>query len=249
MTAPRIVLYAIFAAAAATLATLFLQSAPYGRHHRKGWGFSLRARTAWIAMELPAMVVIAVMAAASRRFTPVTLLLLCAWEVHYLYRTLVYPALMRSSPRTFPLLLAVIAWVFNTANCYVNGWHLFYEGAAYPLEWLTDPRFIAGMALFAAGFATHTWADAVLRGLRKPGESGYSIPRGGLFELVSAPNYLGEIVQWLGWALATWSFAGLSFAVFTIANLLPRAVSHHRWYRATFPDYPVDRKAIIPLIL
>ena len=53
-----------------------------------------------------------------------------------------------------------------------------------------------------------------------------------------APNYLGEIVEWTGWALATWSLAGLAFAVYTAANLAPRAVANHDWYLSTFDDYP-----------
>jgi protein-S-isoprenylcysteine O-methyltransferase Ste14 len=67
-----------------------------------------------------------------------------------------------------------------------------------------------------------------------------------LFEWVSCPNYLGEIVAWAGWALATWSPAGLVFAVWTFANLAPRAWSHHRWYRSNFPEYPKERKALVP---
>ena len=85
--------------------------------------------------------------------------------------------------------------------------------------------------------------------LRAPGESGYKIPSGGLFRFVSCPNYLGEILEWSGFALATWSVAGLSFAAFTLANLLPRALSNHRWYQKTFPEYPEDRRALVPFLL
>jgi protein-S-isoprenylcysteine O-methyltransferase Ste14 len=73
--------------------------------------------------------------------------------------------------------------------------------------------------------------------------------RGFLFEHVSCPNYLGEIVEWTGWALAAWSLAGLSFAFWTIANLAPRALAHHRWYRERFPEYPPFRRAIVPWVL
>ena len=37
-------------------------------------------------------------------------------------------------------------------------------------------------------------------------------------------------------------------AVFTFANLAPRAWSHHKWYRKKFPDYPKQRRAVIPFI-
>ena len=49
-----------------------------------------------------------------------------------------------------------------------------------------------------------------------------------------------------GWALATWSLAGLSFLCFSLANLAPRALAHHRWYHQTFADYPKQRRALIP---
>ena len=39
---------------------------------------------------------------------------------------------------------------------------------------------------------------------------------------------------------------GFAFCVFTAANLIPRAPTNHRWYRATFPDYPANRGTIIP---
>ena len=91
-------------------------------------------------------------------------------------------------------------------------------------------------------------SDRVLINLRKPGETGYKIPVGGGYRWVTAPNYLGEILEWTGWAILTWSTAGLSFAVFTMANLAPRAFSNHTWYRENFPDYPPERKALIPYL-
>ena len=89
-------------------------------------------------------------------------------------------------------------------------------------------------------------ADHTLRSLRRPGKSGYRIPHGGLYRWVSCPNYLGEIVEWTGWAVMTWSLAGLSFAVWAAANLAPRAWAHHAWYRKYFAEYPPERRALLP---
>jgi len=246
-------LLAIYAASIAVLVILFFVSAPYGRYQRAGWGPSVTARVAWIVMELPAVLVIAVCAAGAvmsgMAFSPLALVFLAFWEIHYLYRTFVFPLLMRGGEKRFPVVLVVFAMVFNTANGYVNGYNLFLSGRVYAASWLADPRFIAGLAVFVIGLCVHAFSDRTLRRLRRANDEGYSIPRGGLFELVSAPNYFGEIIQWMGWALMTWSLAGLSFAAFTIANLLPRGIRHHRWYRQTFDDYPEDRRAVVPYVL
>ena len=99
-----------------------------------------------------------------------------------------------------------------------------------------------------AGFAINQHADWVLMNLRKPGETGYKIPHGGLYRCITCPNYFGEILEWTGFAIASWSLPGVAFALYTFANLAPRAVSHHAWYREKFPDYPKERKALLPFV-
>lgn len=80
--------------------------------------------------------------------------------------------------------------------------------------------------------------------------AGYSIPRGGMFELVSGANFFGEILEWLGWAVAAWRLPAGAFALFTACNIGPRAWHHHLDYRRRFGSaYPQHRKALIPFIL
>lgn len=40
-----------------------------------------------------------------------------------------------------------------------------------------------------------------------------------------------------------------SFAVWTMVNLFPRALDHHKWYKLKFEEYPEDRKAVFPFII
>jgi len=143
-----------------------------------------------------------------------------------------------------------VAILFNIVNTYLQGRWLFSfaPDTRYTLAWLQDPRFIIGIIIFYSGYIINKVSDNTLRNLRSPGQKGYRIPGGGLFEYVSCPNYLGEIITWTGWALATWSFAGIFFVVWSVANLGPRAWSSHHWYKKTFPDYPPKRKALIPYI-
>jgi steroid 5-alpha reductase family enzyme len=111
---------------------------------------------------------------------------------------------------------------------------------------LSHPRTIIGVFIFVVGFIINRWSDRILRSLRTHPGDDYQVPYGGLFRWVSCPNYLGEIIEWTGWAIATWSLPGLSFAIWTVANLAPRARAHHAWYQAHFQDYPARRKALIP---
>lgn len=79
--------------------------------------------------------------------------------------------------------------------------------------------------------------------------AGYHIPRGGLFEYVSAANYSAEILEWSGYALAAWRLPAAAFAWFTFCNLAPRGLAHHQWYLQKFgKKYPRQRKAVIPFI-
>jgi len=244
-----VALLVIFASAPLVFILLYFVTAPYGRHFRDGWGPSIDSRASWFLMELPAMVVIAgIVLFDGRKASLIAILMLCLWELHYVYRTCFFPLLMRDNGKRFPIVLIVFAAIFNSFNGYANG-H-FLSGFSLPANagLFTDVRLGIGVALFLAGFITHVSTDHALRTLRKPGESGYAIPRGGLFEYVSSPNYFGEIAEWTGWALATWSLAGLGFAMFTIANLVPRAHANRAWYLATFPDYPRERKRVIPFV-
>lgn len=62
-------------------------------------------------------------------------------------------------------------------------------------------------------------------------------------------NFLGEIIEWIGFAVTVGGLPAISFAVWTASNIGPRAVAHHQWYQNKFGDkYPKNRKALIPFI-
>ncbi|MBX3274296.1 MAG: DUF1295 domain-containing protein [Sandaracinaceae bacterium] len=233
-----------------TLVALLWISAPYGRHAREGWGPTIPARAGWILMELPASALFAaIFFLGDRSLELAPLVLLTVWQVHYVHRTFIFPFRLRAEGKRMPLSIPLMAVGFNSLNAYVNARWISHLGE-YGTSWLYDPRFLAGLAVFAAGMAINLHADTVLINLRAPGESGYKIPRGGLYRFVTCPNYLGEILEWTGWAIMTWSLPGLAFAIYTAANVGPRAVSNHRWYVEKFGDeYPKERRALIPFIL
>ena len=146
-----------------------------------------------------------------------------------------------------PMVIVFSAIFFSFINGYIIGYYLG-NFATYTTSWLNDPRFIIGISLFFIGVFINISSDNKLIKLKKPGETGYKIPFGGLFKYLSVPNLFGEIIEWTGYAIATWSLPTASFAIWTFANLLPRGMDHHKWYLQNFKDYPKERKAIIPKI-
>ena len=230
-----------------TFVSLFFITAPYGRHTRDGWGPTMRAAHAWFIMELVALITVPALAIASGvALTPAMIALLGLWVFHYGHRTLIYPWRRRTSTKRLPILIPAMAIAYNALNGYANGWNFFVNAELYQMSWLLDPRFILGTIIFACGAWINITSDNVMLKLQRRTNEEYEIPHEGLHRHVAAPNYLGEIMEWAGWAIATWSTAGLLFALYTIANLAPRARSNLIWYRETFPDYPKDRKALIP---
>lgn len=236
-----------FMLALVVFSTLFFLPAPYGRYVDKKVERSIPNRWAWMIMESPAVFGFGAMFLLGNYNDSVTVIVfLSMWTAHYVQRTFMYPFLIRGEGKRMPFHVVVLAFLFNLVNGYLNGRYLFEFSGGYPNEWLIGLPFLFGASLFIIGYTINRHADWVLRSLREPGESGYRIPHGGLYRWISCPNYFGEIMEWTGWALATWSLAGLAFAVWTVANLAPRCWSHHKWYRAHFDNYPPERKALLP---
>lgn len=237
-----------FISAPIVCALLLFIDAPYGRFSRSGWGPEVSSRWAWCIMESPAVIVFGYLVLTAPRQGVMLWLFFLMWQAHYVHRTFIYPFSLKSSHR-MPLIVLLMAIVFNVINGYLNGTNLRLNAQEdITAEWHTGWQFQIGLTLFVLGMIINKVSDAELSSIRIDATQGYKIPIKFLHQYVSCPNYLGEIVQWCGWALATWSLAGLSFALWTIANLFPRALATHRWYIANFPDYP-NRKALIPGIL
>jgi 3-oxo-5-alpha-steroid 4-dehydrogenase 1 len=240
----------IFVAAALGFMASLRAVNPYGRHMQPAQPNTLPALPAWLLFEAPQWSAFALTFWLSADApSPAALTLFGLWQAHYLYRALIYPLRMRDRHKRFPLSGVVFGLLFNSINGFINGYAVTHAPHLASAAWLRDPRFLVGLAVAVTGWLINFQADSILVALRSDGSTGYKVPYGGFFRWVSCANYFGEIVLWCGWALMSWTPAGLSFAVFTISNLLPRALSHHRWYRERFADYPTERRAIIPGVL
>jgi len=238
----------IFSFACIVFLILFYISAPYGKFLRKGWGPSLKSKWAWMIMESPSPMLMAILFLTSGNKNIVQSVFISLWLAHYFHRTLIYPFTQSGSNKSYPAVLVMMAFIFNCFNGFINGYGIFHL-RSYDPSWLISWQFIAGILIFITGFTINKMADEKLRKMRHGNPDEYVLPNGWLFNYISCPHYLGEIVEWGGWALMTWSLPGLAFFVFTIGNLFPRAVTSHKWYKQKFSDYPAKRKAVIPFFI
>lgn len=229
---------------------LLFVTAPYGRHTTTKWGITIPNRIGWVLMEAPALILFLyfIFSGTSDKNT-VLLIITALFSLHYINRSLIYPFRIHTRGKRMPLLITLMAIAFNTVNAGFNGYYLGTLQDQYGAGWLTDPRFVLGVLLFLTGMAVNLWSDEKLILLRKNGTGSYQIPYGGLFNKISCPNFFGEIMEWLGFAILCWSIPALSFFIWTFCNLVPRALDHHTWYKKHFPDYPPQRKAVFPYLL
>lgn len=201
----------------------------------------------WFFMELPALLVMPLLAILGpREKDTLSWILITIWLLHYTNRTLVFPFRIRTTGKMMPLSILISAVFFNVVNGLLNGLYFGFLGPADVSVY--SPHVITGMAIFIFGLTLNWRSDNRLIGLRQK-KSGYFIPEGGFFKYISCPNHFGEMLEWTGFAIAAWNAPALSFAVWSICNLLPRTLNHHAWYREYFPDYPKNRKAVIPFLL
>lgn len=248
--------YLVFAFTVFMFITLSLVDAPYGRQdgHETHplWGPLIPIKTGWFLLEAPVFFAFGIFFFLGDNWLqPVPIILFLLWEGHYFHRTFIYPRSITPKPGAgFRAGILINGIPLNALNGFINGWYISqYGDHLYHISWLYDPRFIIGLLIFISGFILTKKSDKILANLRKPGESGYKIPYGGGYRWVSNPHYFGELLQWSGFAIACWSIPAFAFICITTSNLLPRAISNHRWYRENFADYPKERKALIPYII
>ena len=113
-------------------------------------------------------------------------------------------------------------------------------------------------SLYYRVYSSHLTATARVRfssqaDLRKDGRTGYHIPYGDWFSLLSCPHFFAEVLIYLSLCIigasGTANACLPSVLLVTVANLASTAVDTHRRYKEMFRDYPRDRKAIIPFLL
>ena len=252
MQAFNILLITMAVLAVVVFVALFFVDAGYGMLIDRKWGKTISNKAGWVVMEAPVFILMtALWLMSDRRCEIVPLCFLFLFQLHYFQRAFVFPFLLKGRGR-MPISIIAMGIVFNTINAAMQGGWIFYLSPAemYSAEWLATPQFVIGVIVFFAGMFINMQSDYIIRHLRKEGDTKHYIPYGGMFRWVSSANYFGEFVEWVGFAVLTWSWSGAVFALWTFANLAPRAVSLRKRYEAEFGDEfrRLHRKSIIPFI-
>ena len=220
----------------------------FGRLGGQPIGPRVDVRWGWFFMELPALCVLPFIYFRGAGRHVVSDLLVAVWIAHYAHRTMVWPWIVQRYGKPMPVITCVSGFTFNIVNGLLFGWFLT-RLADYPNDWFGDPRFIIGAATMLFGATLNVYSDYRLARLRHKQSGQYVLPHGGPFKFISCPNLTGEMIEWIGFALMSWSLPGLAFVIWTAANMIPRALWRHRWYSEQFADYPKDRRAVIPQLL
>ena len=231
---------------------LYFVTAGYGVFYNKKWGPSIPNKIGWILMESPVFIAMILLCVFSERSTNIVcLIFLILFEIHYFQRSFIFPFLIRGKS-VMPLSVILMGVVFNTLNALMQGGWIFYVSPEnmYEISWLTTPQFIIGTLIFFVGMIINIHSDYIIRHLRKPGDTKHYLPKKGMFKYVTSANYFGEFVEWCGFAILTWSLAGAVFALWTFANLAPRAAKIYDNYKKEFGDELDTKKVkrILPFI-
>lgn len=251
MTTFNIFLLVMAVIALGVFAALYFFEAGYGYLFDPKYGRPIPNRVAWVLMESPVFITMTILWALSdRAFEAAPLALFIIFQTHYFQRSFIFPLLIRGNSK-MPCGIMILGMVFNTLNALMQGgWIFFYSPDGYYDDWFAKPYFYIGAAVFLFGFCVNLHSDYIIRHLRKPGDTKHYIPCGGMFRYVSSANYFGELTEWVGFAIASWSWAGVIFAWWTFANLAPRANSLYKRYEKEFGEEftSLKRKRIIPFI-
>lgn len=173
------------------------------------------------------------------------------WTFHYGKRLYETVFVHRFSHATMPF--------FNLfKNC--SYYWLFTAYVAYHVNHpqFTSPPLIqvlVGLGGFLLSEIGNFSIHVALRDLRPPGSKERKIPYPTdnpltkLFNLVSCPNYTYEFFSWFFFTVMTQCLPAGLFAAAGLYQMSVWAIGKHKNYKKEFPDYPKNRKAILPFIL
>ncbi|KAI8630986.1 3-oxo-5-alpha-steroid 4-dehydrogenase-domain-containing protein [Xylariaceae sp. FL1651] len=192
-------------------------------------------------------------AAASGALSPAQQAAFAMIMAHFVKRELEVLFVHKFSANTMPAAFIVrnsfFYWVFagllGALEIYAP-----FSPAARAGGLLSSPLNILGLALYVVGELCNANVHWYLSTLRKPGETARKIPNGLGFNLVTCPNYMFEIIAWIGVILVTRSPSLVVFITIGSYFMYIWAWGKEKAYRRQFGDkYKKKRSVMLPGLL
>ncbi|KAI6245618.1 putative enoyl reductase [Erysiphe necator] len=113
---------------------------------------------------------------------------------------------------------------------------------------LIDNINLIGLVTYIFGELSNAHTHITLSRLRSKGGTERGVPRGYGFNLVTCPNYLFEVIAWIGINIVNKSLATAIFTAIAWAQMHVWALKKEKALRAEFPDtYKKKKHVIVPL--
>ena len=98
---------------------LFFQTAPYGRHQEKGWGFEISSRWGWILMESPAFYLMLIFLILNfSNSSNCSIFASILFMIHYFNRSFIWPIRARIKNKSMPVTIALSAFLFLPSSLF-----------------------------------------------------------------------------------------------------------------------------------
>lgn len=154
----------------------------------------------------------------------------------------------------------------NITHYIVGFAHYFCAGSGYVCE---APGFVSGSGssstftmssipisswifslIFTVAWCYQLETHKIFAQLKISNPNNHSMPEGSLFNYVSCPHYMCEIIIYtcLMLILGPEHRTGVMVWAWVTINQVIAATMSHKWYLTKFEDYPKNRKAIIPFV-
>ena len=168
------------------------------------------------------------------------------WVAHFA-RRFIEVILLYSSRKEVKYPVAILSVVVRSFFCFCIGWSLNYS---LDYESPSLGFMIVGLLVFVTGEVGNCLCHIHI--IRTTANRVVTL--GGIFNYISRPHYLFEIMSWLGFALTTFTLPTLMFLFLNTSILLVRGHQRHIKYRElemtreVGTTYCAKRKAVIPFL-
>ncbi|CCF36891.1 3-oxo-5-alpha-steroid 4-dehydrogenase [Colletotrichum higginsianum] len=182
---------------------------------------------------------------ATKALSPTQLLTLAMFLGHFLKREYETLFVHKFSANTMPLRNifknSFFYWAFAGL---LSAWHVYSPSSPTALA-RNDAVDVLGTIIFLFGEASNAIVHLNLASLRSHGGTERQIPRGYGFSLVTCPNYMFEIISWIGVIITSRSWAVAVFIAIGAAQMAQWAKGKERAYRKEFPETYKKKKFVL----